>query len=149
LPAAALADLRDTLTRWTVARREGRTADMDTLAARLDHDPGIRVSGEAGSRISAARSFYTRAVQGIEGDVANYQAHLVEYQRNPALLVNRLWEQTKQKLLTQAGVTKIGIPRGAKEVRIIVGPDPRQKELDEIEKLKKEVAEKGKTIAPG
>ena len=149
LPAAALADLRDALSRWTAARHEGRKADADALAARIDHDPGIRVSGEAGSRISAARSFYTRAVQGIEGDVANYQAHLVEYQRNPALLVNRLWEQTKQKLLTQAGVTKIGIPRGAKEVRIIVGPDPRQKELDEIEKLKKEVAEKGKTIAPG
>jgi len=127
------------------ARAAGDASAVADLQAEVDEALELRASGQAGSMISQAKAYYTKAVQKIEGDVQGYRAVLDEYSRSPKLLINRLWQETLERLLTADGVTKIVIPPGVKEFRIMIAPDPRQRELDEIEKLRKEKDKTGGT----
>lgn len=119
------------------AERIGDAERAAELQAEVDLALETDVSGIAGSRISQAKAFYTEAVQRIEGDVEEYRSALAEYRRQPALLVNRLWESAKERILSTPGVDKFIVPPGTSEVWIRLGKDPKQKEIDEIEQLKK------------
>jgi regulator of protease activity HflC (stomatin/prohibitin superfamily) len=143
-PEAALEYVRQRVEQWVEAKEAGESADIERLRAEIDADPGLRVSGEVGSRISQARAYYARAVQEIEGDVEVYNALLDEFLRSPELLINRLWQETWMRLLTAEGVTKYALPAGTNEVRFNVQPDPEQRKLDEINEIMKELEEKKK-----
>lgn len=108
------------------------------LESEIDEVLENETSGMAGQRIRLARSHYTRVVQQIDGDVDQYQALIDEYLESPDLLVHRLWEQTRQRVLQQPGVTKHFVAGNARELRIHVEPDPKQAALDEILKLRLE-----------
>lgn len=143
-PEAALEYVRQRVERWIEAKEAGRTEDIERLRAEINTDPGLRVSGEAGSRISQARAYYARAVQEIAGDVEVYNAMLDEFRRSPELLINRLWHETWIRLLNSDGVTKIAVPGGTNEIRLMVPPDPEQRKIDEIKQIQKELEEKKK-----
>jgi membrane protease subunit HflK len=116
------------------------------LEAEIDEILENEASGEAGQRIRLARGYYTQVVQQINGDVDQYLAVLDEYLESPDLLVHRLWEQTKQRVLQQRGLTKHFVAGSANELRIHIEPDPEQAARDEIEKLSKEA--QGYKFAP-
>jgi hypothetical protein len=80
------------------------------------------------------------------GDVEVYDNVLDEYLNSRELFVNRMWEQTRQRILQSKGVKKHLLAR-ANEIRIKVGEDPEQKRLDETEALQRE-AERQKSISP-
>jgi len=120
------------------ARRAQRDQEVSELRARIDAMLETEVSGYAGERINQARGFYTQAVQRIRGDVQQYQAVLDEYLTAPELFINRMWKATRRKVLQYDGVTKNLLPPGADEVRIHVGPDPKQREIEERKKLEEE-----------
>ena len=84
--------------------------------------------------IIAAKAEYTAAVQSSRADVEQFQALRAEYRRDPQLLLDRLWQQTERRILGASGVTKYYLPRGQKEFRIHIGPDPRDKRADEVER---------------
>lgn len=153
-PADAVRRLTAAVQHWETQVKGGD--DVTAAAARtalfreLQTDYGFRVSGDAGSRLAGAKAYYTKAVQKMRGEVEVYQAVLEEYERNPDLLINRLWDETRTKLLTSTGVTKIGLPGGIRGLWFQIGPDPKQKELDEIARIKKELEEKNplKNLTP-
>jgi membrane protease subunit HflK len=120
-----------------VAERAGDAERVATLQAEVDQALETDVSGLARSQVSQAKAFYTEAVQQIEGDVQEYHSALEEYKRQPALLINRLWESAKERILSTPGVDKIIVPQGVSELWLRIGKDPKQKEIDEIEQLKK------------
>ncbi|UCG16243.1 MAG: protease modulator HflK [Phycisphaerales bacterium] len=141
--------LTETIEALKQARAEGDASQVAALQAEVDEALEVRASGQAGSMISQAKAYYTKAVQKIEGDVEGYRAVLDEYSRSPKLLINRLWQEARTRLLAAEGVTKIGIPLGVKEIRVQLGPDPQQRELDEIERLKKEKDARSGPGSPG
>jgi hypothetical protein len=59
----------------------------------------------------------------MQSDVELYRTLVPEYERTPDLLVNRLWEETKMKIFTNPGVTKVYRPAKA-EFRIRIPLDP-------------------------
>ncbi|NOX57406.1 MAG: hypothetical protein GXP29_00925 [Planctomycetes bacterium] len=134
------------LDRLDEAIANGDEAAKTALEAEIDDLLEHEVSGLAGQRIRLARGYYTQVVQQIDGDVDQYHAVLDEYLASPELLVHRLWEQTRQRVLRLPGVTKHFVAGAADELRIHVEPDPEQKKQDEIERLQKEA--EGYKFAP-
>ncbi len=113
---------------------EALAAALDEIDQLLEHD----VSGEAGAMIAVAHAYYAETVHGIQADVHEYEILLPEYRRSPKLLITRLWQETKGRVLSGPGVEKRFLPPGKKEVRIKIGVDPLQEKLDERDRLLKE-----------
>jgi hypothetical protein len=62
---------------------------------------------------------------------------LPEYQRDPELLVARLWEQTRQDILNDEGVVKLYRPPGS-QIRLKIPYDREQAKIEEEKRLKGE-----------
>ncbi len=103
----------------------------------LDYELTNRVEGHAGEMIRNAGAYYAVTVGEMESDIRLYRSYLPEYQRNPSLLIARLWEETKQAIFDRPGVRKIYRPTALGEVRIKIGRDAEQVRKDEEERMRK------------
>ncbi len=103
-----------------------------TVDTMLERD----VEGEAGRLIKDAGAYLSVVESRMQGDLELYRTLLPEFERNPALLVGRLWEQTRQDLFAHEGVTKLYRPKGC-FVRLKIPFDPEQARHDEADRLKK------------
>jgi len=77
----------------------------------------------------------------IESDLDLYRRLLPEYAANPTLLFERMWDETRREILSDPDVTKIYRPFGLYQMRIRIGPDPKQAKAEEVEKNRKSVAD--------
>ncbi len=113
------------------------TGDEQRLAAlrtEMDRLLLTKVEGVAGERVKRAQSVYSRIVGQIKADLELYQTLIPEYERNPRLLIARLWEEAREKILTDNTITKIYRPFGLAQIRIQISPD---QDLDRIEEMRK------------
>lgn len=106
-----------------------------------------RVEGKAGRMIEDAGSFNARLVGQMQSDVELYRTLVPEYERTPDLLVNRLWEETKLKLVTNPGVTKIYRPADA-EFRIRIPLDPEDVRKAEARRVRKKEFDPDSLLPP-
>lgn len=113
-------------------------AGLPQLRAQLDRILEQEVEGEAGRRIKEAGTFRASVVSQMQSDVERYRALLPEYQRNPQMLINRLWEATKLQVFNNDGVTKFYRPPGLMEFRIRIPLDPEQTRQEETKRLEAE-----------
>ena len=90
--------------------------------------------GEAGQMIKDAGAFLSTEVGRIQSDVELYRTLLPEYERNPQLLIARLWEQAKNEIMKSGGVTKFYRP-GSAQIRLQIPLDPEQTKLEEAKRL--------------
>lgn len=122
------------------ARESAKATGDSESAARhlgeLDRLIEFEAGGEARAAVSQAKSYYTEAVQGIQADQEEYHALLEEYLRAPDLLFARLWTQTKERIFASKEVHKFHVPEGVDEVRVMIGPDPKQRLIDEMEEIR-------------
>ena len=84
--------------------------------------------------IKDAGAYQAVAVGQMKADVELYTTLVPEFERNPALLVGRLWEQTRETILRYPGVTKMYRP-GKSQFRLHVPLDPEQTRIDEKKRL--------------
>jgi len=131
-------DLIALLDELEIAKADQDQARVARLEQELDRTLEEETAGEAGARLRGAYGEYTEAVQGIRGDVEQFQFLLAEYQRTPRLLIDRLWQQTRRRILSYPGVTKWYLPAGRKQVRMHIGTDPEERRQAEIEQFKRE-----------
>lgn len=96
------------------------------------------VAGQAGNRINEAKAYYTQSLQKVQGEVQRYEAALDEYLASRDLFVNRMWGQTRRRVLNYDDVEKYMLPPGPYEIRIKVPPDPKIREIEERRQLEKE-----------
>lgn len=66
-----------------------------------------RASGEADRAISTARGYAAKRVNEAEGDVASFEALLVEYSQSPDITRRRLYLETMSEILPKIGKTII------------------------------------------
>ncbi|HEY3244425.1 MAG TPA: SPFH domain-containing protein [Phycisphaerae bacterium] len=112
------------------------TAKVTALNAEIERMLSEEVGGEAGAMIQRARGQYTSTIQRMGSDLEQYRGLLAEYERSPASLINRLWEQTRKQLLSGEGVTKIHVS-GAQEIRLTIPSDPEQVRQDKMKAMQK------------
>jgi hypothetical protein len=84
--------------------------------------------------IKDASAYLSLVVSQIQSDVSLYETLLPEYKRNPSLLIARILEQTKQRIMNYDGVVKIFRP-DMTEVRLLVPIDPEQSRITEEKRL--------------
>lgn len=127
--------------------------DADTPEAKaecqatVDRILTLDAEGRAGRMIRDAGAYHSRVVNRIQSDVELYRTLLPEYERHPRLLLNRLWEATREKILRSQGVLKLYRPAGMKEFRIHIPLDPEQSRIDEELRLQKKDFDP-KTLTP-
>ncbi len=138
---AAYESLLAKLDERDVARQEKNDKQVAELDKEIDEMLDDEVAGLAGEKIREANAYYTQTVQGIQGEVEEYKAVLDEYLRAPRLFVNRMWEQTRREILQRDGVRKRFLAKNVDEVRLKIGPDPLQRDIDERLRLRKEAEE--------
>ncbi|MBI1825342.1 MAG: hypothetical protein HY287_13700 [Planctomycetes bacterium] len=83
---------------------------LDDLNLELNRMLETEVEGEAGRMIKDAGSFLSVIVNKMHSDVEEYRMLVPEYERNPQLLVARLWENTRRQIMQYDGVTKFFLP---------------------------------------
>lgn len=110
---------------------------LEQLWSELDQILLNQVEGKAGQRIKDAGAYRSVVVTRMETDVKRYRALLPEYQRDPSMLVTRLWEETKQRIFESPGVIKFYIPERLRELRVRIPLDPEQARIDEAGRLQK------------
>lgn len=118
------------------------------LRAELDRILDDDVEGRAGKRIKQAGAYRARVVSEMQSDIERYRTLLPEYKRSPLVLINRLWEQTRQEIFENAGVTKFYRPPGLKEVRVKIPLDPEQTRLEEAARLREEKFDEDQLFRP-
>lgn len=130
-----------------LAERRQDAAALAELNKRLEDMLEHEVSGEAGRRIKEASGRYAETVGRIENDVRIYRALLPEYERNPRLMMARLWDDTRNLILNNPEVVKIYRPFNVEQLRIHVGPDPEQEREAEMQKYRERLEEEA--LPPG
>ncbi len=135
-------DILAVLEQKDISDASGDAAAAAKLDAELDRLLTSDAAGEAGQRIKGASAHYSTLVGELEGDLGLYRSLLPEFKRNPRLLFERLWDETRNELLSNREVVKIYRPVGLAQMRIRIGPDPQQKKLDEIESNIKKIGGK-------
>ena len=128
-------DLIALLDALEVGGTEGRP--VEALREELGRLLMARAEGEAGRLIKEATAYHANVVGQIQSDVDLYRTLLPEYERNPDVLIGRLWEQTRQRIFNSPGVVKIYRPPGA-QFRIHVRRDPDQDRLEEERRLREQ-----------
>ena len=126
------------LDKLDAARARGDQGAAAEIEQGIDHILEHEASGITGAAINREKAFYTQVVHAVRGDVEEFQALLAECQRTPRLLVDRLWQETERRILGSTGVKKWFLPPGQKEVRIKLGPDPRDKRAAEQRKYREQ-----------
>ncbi len=114
----------------------GEGKSVEQLRAELDNLLENEVEGQAGKTIKDAGAYLSVVVGRMQSDVEMYRTHLPDYKRNPTLLIERLWEQTRQAIFRHPGVVKIYRPPGV-EFRLHVPLDPEQTRIEEEMRLQK------------
>lgn len=122
----AVLDELDTTT--DPARKVELEAERDRLLTEV-------VEGETGDMLKAAGAYHATVVGRIKADVELYRTLLPEYERNPRLLVERLWQQAFARIMQNGGVQKIYRPNIMKELRLLIGIDPDEKRILEQKQL--------------
>lgn len=122
---------------WEAAKARGDAEEAAKHQVEVDRLLEFAAGGEARNEIFEAKSYYTEAVQDIQGDEEEYNALMEEYLRAPELLYARLWARTKRKIYSYDEVKKVLVPDGQKEVRWIIGSDPKQRMLDEMKQIER------------
>jgi len=123
---AAAGPAHDRLLAVLDAIDRGGTPDrsLESWQDELDTLMMTEVEGKAGRIIEDAGSYLARVVGQMRSDLELYRTLVPEYERNPQLLVNRLYEEVKKEIFTNPGVTKVYRPAGAEfRIRIPLDPD--------------------------
>jgi len=112
----------------------------DEIRQHMEKDVGkiltTQAEGKAGQMIQNSGAYLATVVGQMRSDLELYRTLVPEYERNPHLLVNRLWEETKQVVFTNPGVTKVYRPPNS-QIRLRIPLDPEATRKDEARRLQK------------
>ena len=94
-----------------------------------------KAEGRAGELIEDASAYLSVVVGKMESDVEEYRTLVPEYERNAAMLVERLWEETRWQVYANPGVIKLYRPSHLREFRVVIPLDEQQQQIDDEERL--------------
>jgi membrane protease subunit HflK len=112
-----------------------RSPERAELEAGLDEMLRVGVEGMAGQLIKDAGAYHSRVVGRMQSDVELYRTLVPEYEKNPSMLMSRLWEQARSDIMLNPRISKFYRTSGIKEYRLMVKVDPDMKRQDESIRL--------------
>lgn len=103
-----------------------------------------RLRGKAYETVEKARGNATSTVQAIRKEAEAFENRLKQYEKNPRVVRDRLWQETLNEIFA-GDAERFYLPPGAKEIYIEVNRDPaiaKQKEREAAEAREKKAREK-------
>lgn len=103
---AASGDLLAQIDAYEQAVESGRGAEAGTLVGAIDSGlddlqiEGVSIGGDVARRINEANTHRTRVVEEVRGDRETFQQLLPKYEQHPRLVLTRLWEACRERILT-------------------------------------------------
>ena len=120
-------------------RAEALLADIDTALDALNTGPkygNVPIGGEVAGVINGAKAYRTQIVEQVRAEANQFDSLLTEYHRNPRIVLNRLWQSAREKILT-GDIETIYLP-GDAEVWIDMNRDPQLQKKRELEQIEAE-----------
>ncbi len=105
---------------------------------------GTAIGGEVAQVVNAAKTYRTQVVERVKGDSETFQRLLPQYERNPRIILSRLWEDARERILTGDVETFYTVP-GKLELQL--NRDPviqKERQQEQMRSLKEKQAESGR-----
>lgn len=125
------------------ARRTQETIDAALDELRID---GLAIGGEVARIINSAKTYRTQIVEEMASEAQAFRQLLPQYQRNPRLVLAKLWEDARESILTGDVETFYTVP-GQLELQLNRDPElqkARQKDQLRSRKRAQEEAERNR-----
>jgi regulator of protease activity HflC (stomatin/prohibitin superfamily) len=126
--------------RYELAVEAGRADESAALLEQINtalaersvpvEEGALPLGGAVAERINQAEAYRDRAREQVKAEAQAFSDLLAAYRANPRILVNRLWQNTRERVLTAEGVETIYAPTS--DLRLDIGGDPK------IERLRQE-----------
>ena len=124
------------------ARATGDDAQIKQAGEALDQaltnlelqTPGglVSIGGEVAGIMNEARTYRTQIVQQARADSNEFLQLLPSYIETPRIVESRLWQSTKQKVLSNMNVESIYLPPGQIRLEFNRDPDVRKRREEQI-----------------
>jgi regulator of protease activity HflC (stomatin/prohibitin superfamily) len=104
----------------------------------------VPIGGEVAQVVNAAKTYRTQVVERVKGDSETFQRLLPQYERNPRIILSRLWEDAREQILTGDVETFYTVP-GRLELQL--NRDPviqKERQKEQLRSLKEKQSEFGK-----
>ena len=127
------------VTRYEQAVEAGTAAETSAAEAELDkafmdlNIDGAMVGGEAAKIINAANTYRTQVVERVKSEREMFERLLPQYQQNPRIILSRLWEDAREKILTGDVETFYTVPG---QLQLQLNRDPEIQKMRQREQLK-------------
>lgn len=105
---------------------------------------GTAIGGEVAQVVNASKTYRTQVVERVKGDSETFQRLLPQYERNPRIILSRLWEDARERILTGDVETFYTVP-GKLELQL--NRDPviqKERQQEQMRSLKEKQAESGR-----
>jgi regulator of protease activity HflC (stomatin/prohibitin superfamily) len=105
---------------------------------------GAAIGGEVAQVVNSARTYRTQVVERIKGDSETFERLLPQYERNPRIILSRLWEDARERILTGDVETFYTVP-GKLELQLNRDPGiQKERQQEQLRSLKERQAEFGR-----
>jgi membrane protease subunit HflK len=117
--------------------------DIDLAIGELRID-GVPLGGEVARVVNTAKTYRTQVVERVKGDSETFERLLPQYEKNPRIILSRLWEDARETILTGDVETFYTVP-GKLELQLNRDPEiQKERQQEQIRALKEKQAGFGK-----
>jgi hypothetical protein len=105
---------------------------------------GVPIGGDVAQVINAAKTYRTQVVERVKGDRETFERLLPQYERNPRIILSRLWEDARERILTGDVETFYTVPG---QLELQLDRDPviqKERQQEQIRSRKEKQAEFGR-----
>ncbi|MGB8852391.1 MAG: SPFH domain-containing protein [Pirellulales bacterium] len=92
---------------------------------------GVSIGGDVARRLNAARTYRTQIVEQVAGEAQTFEQLLPQFEQTPLLVLSKLWEDARERILTGKDVETFYTVPGQLELQLNRDPNlqkERQKE---------------------
>jgi membrane protease subunit HflK len=129
---ARIAAFEQATERGDAAAAARHEAEIDAALQALEAD-GAPIGGEVARAINGAKAYRTQIVEKIAGEAQAFEQLLPQYERNPRLVLAKLWEDARESILTGDVETFYTVPG---QLELQLNRDPALQKERQKEQLK-------------
>lgn len=135
---------KDLIGQYIRARHAGNEEQARQIWSKIDDVlMSSETGGEAAKLVSDADGFRTKIEQSVEARLAEFNKKIEGYEKAPQLTLDRLWADTRDRILGSPLVEKFYLTMGKDKTIVRIGGDPDAAKRIRQELLKKKKGDEG------
>jgi membrane protease subunit HflK len=124
--------------RGDAAAAAAAEARIDTALANLAVN-GVPIGGAVARTLNAATTYRTQIVEKVAGEAGAFEQLLPQYERNPRLVLTKIWEDARETILTGDDVETFYTVPGQLELQLNRDPNlQKERQKEQLRSRKRE-----------